>query len=115
MGSLAEEIGLHGEVDPDQFRAVLAGRGPDVVEYLPPERLVPGACSWTELREQHQTHLNDKPKNTIKDFKRYLELKRSASFDDDALRIACADLSTTPNEMLELLDRIDTASSGWRN
>lgn len=34
VGSLAEELGLRGEVDPDQFRAVLAGRDPFSGEQL---------------------------------------------------------------------------------
>ena len=34
VGSLAEEMGLRGEVDRDDFRAVLAGRDPHTGEQL---------------------------------------------------------------------------------
>ena len=51
VGSLAEEIGLRGEVDPDDFRAVLAGQGPFTGEQLV-HRKRSAASETSEIRAE---------------------------------------------------------------
>lgn len=108
--SLARRLHERGELD--RFSVFGLSRR-DIVEYLPVQQLVPGADSWDALRDDYETYRATTSKGVMP-FKPWLEQKRSASFGDDSLRIACAALDDTPGEFLEMLARIDTVADNWR-
>jgi energy-coupling factor transporter ATP-binding protein EcfA2 len=81
----------------------------DITEYLPAERLVPGATSWADLREAHAEAL--KRKGTAKDFKTWLTLTLSASFQETELRLACAALDSVPTDFDALAERVEELGS----
>ena len=86
----------------------------DVIEYMPVERLVPGAASWEELRAEHEQQRREAPEETTKDFKKWLTETHHADFGTDALVLAAGiSAETPPDEFLLLLARIDSIVCGW--
>ena len=62
----------------------------DIVEYLPPASLVPGAASWDALREEYAKAKVLYGSRKVGEFKPWLSRSYGADFSDSALRAAAA-------------------------
>jgi hypothetical protein len=83
----AISAGIH-----DRFR-VFGFTKPDIIEYLPVEKVVPGATSWDSLkREWDQTM----------DFKKFLRQKKGANTSLRKLGSIAGEMDTIPEEILTL-------------
>jgi hypothetical protein len=89
------ERGIHDRLVPFGLEAL------DVIEYLPPLQLVPGANSWGELRDQHRSS------GTKKDFKSWLTSAKRADFSPEAIRSAARSMDRIPNELVTLVNICD--------
>jgi hypothetical protein len=71
---------------------------PDIPEYLPVDRIVPGARSWDELRAAFAAQ------KKVRSFKPWLEQVRGVTIDESVLRAAAAAMDSVPDDFLRLLD-----------
>src|SRR5205823_4521930 len=82
---------------------------PDIIEYLPVERVAPGANSWVELHAEHDEELSNR-QGTPKRFKDWLTARRGSQFTGDALRAYAQDLPV-PKDFERLMKSIEAISS----
>lgn len=83
----------------------------DIVEYLPVERLVPGASSWEHLHETYAGYRADRSdgKSALA-FKSWLEKTYKADFSPTSLRRAAAGLPV-PLDMERLMKRLEALAA----
>jgi energy-coupling factor transporter ATP-binding protein EcfA2 len=79
---------------------------PDIIDYLPVERFVPGGTSWDELRRRHADARQD-TKNVPRDFKKWLEVQLRADFGEDAIREAVEACDFVPADLLRLAKEVE--------
>lgn len=82
---------------------------PDIIEYLPVERVVPKAASWEALHEQHRIALDASPK-TLRSFKDWLSDRWRVRFNPDDLR-KYAEGVPVPRDFQLLMKSIEAISA----
>lgn len=114
ISSLARELHALRQVD----RFLVQGLSlPDIIEYLPVEEFVSKAGSWDKLRTDHAglsmaTEKEKRRGGFQRDFKAWLAKQHDASFSDSSLRAACATLTATPEEFVDLAALLGDVAAG---
>lgn len=99
----ALDAGFASRITPFGFSAS------DIIEYLPVERVVPGASSWADLHDEHTRMREARKGTTPNDFKKWLSKARGVDFSPTALRTAARGIEAPP-EFLRLMDEIEARS-----
>ena len=100
----ALERGLDGRHTPLTLSAL------DILDYLPVAALVPGATSWTLLRQELASAMGGEPSGTK--FKDWLKGAKGANLTDQAIREAAESLDRVPEEFTQHLERMRTILAG---
>jgi hypothetical protein len=82
---------------------------PDILDYLPVRKLVPGKKTWAELRAQHDAEKGSTPE--FRDFKNWLRKARGADLSDDGIREAVSSMDVLPPDFTRLLKTIEAVTS----
>lgn len=99
----ALEKGLEGRISPYALEL------PDIIEYLPVDRLIPGANSWSALRDMHSAERLKAPARTARDFKAWLGARFAVTLNASMLRNA-ADGLPVPRDFERLMKQIEARS-----